>query len=64
MPDSKICEEPLEVFDSKELAERELTRYTNLCRSWKLVPKYRVAVRPMQAGKGYGFWGLWLVEHS
>jgi hypothetical protein len=63
MADKTSNEEPLQVYETKELAERQLSRYAELCKDWGISQAYRVKVAPMQRRRTKGTWGVWLVKH-
>lgn len=63
MPDKKSHQEPLQVYETREEAERQLPRYAALCKDWGLTESYRVKTKPMRRRHTRGTWGVWLVKH-
>lgn len=64
MTTKHVIEEPLQVYEDRKQAEAALPRYARLCKSYGLVPAFRVKAAPMQRGRYQGSWGVWLVRHS
>jgi hypothetical protein len=62
MPET-VYQQPLQVYETRDEAERNLDRYAQLCKALHLTPEYRVKAAPMVKRRYSGTWGVWLVQH-